>query len=153
MPGKTRPRRRSGSWTTSAVSFIDDPQLRQSVQKALNRGEAYHCMRRAISYVNSGQFRVKTEAEQKIWNECSRLIANAIVYYKALLLSRVDKQKVAAGDLEAIKILEMASPVAWRNVNLIGNFDFTTSSAPVDIEAFMALSRRRLLALLHDRPR
>jgi hypothetical protein len=30
-------------------------------------------MRRAISYVNSGKFRVKTEAEQQIWNECSRL--------------------------------------------------------------------------------
>jgi hypothetical protein len=26
-------------------------------------------------------------------------------------------------------------PSAWRNVNLIGNFDFTTSSTPVDIEA------------------
>jgi hypothetical protein len=31
-------------------------------------------MRRAISYVNSGKFRVKTEAEQQIWNESSRLI-------------------------------------------------------------------------------
>jgi TnpA family transposase len=45
------------------------PHLRQSVQKARNRGEAYHRMRRAISYVNSGRFRVKTEAEQQIWNE------------------------------------------------------------------------------------
>ena len=54
-------------------------------------------MRRAISYVNSGKFRVKTEAEQQIWNECSRLIANAIIYYNTLLLSRVYEQKVAAG--------------------------------------------------------
>ena len=30
------------------------------------------------------------------------------------------------------------SPVAWRNVNLIGNFDFTTSSSPVDIDALAA---------------
>jgi hypothetical protein len=28
--------------------------------------------------------------------------------------------------------------VAWRNVNLIGNFDFTTSSSPVDIEVLAA---------------
>jgi TnpA family transposase len=48
--------------TTFILKFIDDPVLRQSVQKALNRGEAYHRMRRAISYVNSGKFRVKTEA-------------------------------------------------------------------------------------------
>lgn len=44
----------------------------------------------------------------------------------------------AAGDLEAIRFLKGTSPVAWRNVNLIGNFDFTTSSSPVDIEALAA---------------
>ena len=95
-------------------------------------------MRRAISYVNSGNFRVKTEAEQQIWNECSRLIANAIIYCNTLLLSRVYEQKVAAGDLEAIECLKGISPVAWRIVNLIGNFDFTTSSSPVDINTLAA---------------
>jgi hypothetical protein len=87
--------------TKYLLDFIDDPALRQNVQKALNRGESYHRMRRAISYVNSGKFRVKTGAEQQIWNECSRLIANAIIFYNTLLLSRVYEQKVAAGDLDA----------------------------------------------------
>ena len=95
-------------------------------------------MRRAISYVNSGKFRVKTEAEQQIWNECSRLIANTIIFYNTLLLSRVYEQKAAAADLEAIKILKGISPVSWRNIHLIGNFDFTTNSTPVDIEALAA---------------
>ena len=124
--------------TIHILDFIDDPVLRQSVQKALNRGEAYHRMRRAISYVNSGKFRVKTEAEQQIWNECSRLIANAIIYYNTLLLSRVYEQKLAADDQEAIKILRGTSPVAWRDVNLIGNFDFAAGTSRVDIEALAA---------------
>jgi hypothetical protein len=29
-------------------------------------------------------------------------------------------------------------PVAWRNINLIGNFDFTHGSSAVDIEALAA---------------
>jgi TnpA family transposase len=124
--------------TIHILDFIDDPVLRQSVQKALNRGEAYHRMRRAISYVNSGKFRVKTEAEQQIWNECSRLIANAIIYYNTLLLSRVYEQKLAADDQEAIKILRGTSPVAWRDVNLIGNFDFAARTSQIDIEALAA---------------
>src|SRR5258708_26173718 len=33
--------------TIHILDFIDDLELRQSVQKALNRGEAYHRMRRA----------------------------------------------------------------------------------------------------------
>jgi TnpA family transposase len=124
--------------TLYILDFIDDPTLRQSVQKALNRGESYHRMRRAISYVNSGKFRVKTEAEQQIWNECSRLIANAIIFYNTLLLSRVHEQKVAAGDLEAIRILKNTSPVAWRDINLIGDFHFTTDPSPVDMEVLAA---------------
>ena len=124
--------------TAYILDFIDDTELRQSVQKALYRGEAYHRMRRAISYVNSGKFRVKTEAEQQIWNECSRLVANAIIHYNTLILSRVYDQKLAASDEEAIKILRGISPVAWRNVNLIGNFDFTAGTSPVDIEALAA---------------
>jgi hypothetical protein len=36
------------------------------------------------------------------------------------------------------RALRSTSPVAWLNVNLIGNFDFTTSSTPVDIEALAA---------------
>jgi len=54
--------------TLYILDFIDDPALRQSVQKALNRGEAYHRLRRAIAYVNAGKFRVKTEAEQQMGN-------------------------------------------------------------------------------------
>lgn len=121
--------------TIHILDFIDDPKFRQSVQKALNRGEAYHRMRRAISYVNSGKFRVKTEAEQQTWNDCSRLMGNSMIYYNMLLLSRVYEQKLAVGDKEAIKILKGVSPVAWRNFNLTGNFDFTTGASPVDIEA------------------
>ena len=124
--------------TNHILNFIDDPVLRQSIQKALNRGEAYHRMRRAISYVNSGKFRVKTEAEQQIWNECSRLIANAIIYYNTLILSRVYEQKLAAGDEQAVEILRKTSPVAWRNVNLFGNFDFTAGASTVDIEEMAA---------------
>jgi hypothetical protein len=46
--------------TLFILTFIDEVGLRQSVQKALNRGEAYHRFRRAICYVNAGKFRVKT---------------------------------------------------------------------------------------------
>ena len=38
----------------------------------------------------------------------------------------------AAGDLDVIEILQGISPVAWRNVHLIGNFDFTDGSSVVD---------------------
>jgi TnpA family transposase len=124
--------------TLYILTFIDDVGLRQSVQKALNRGEAYHRFRRAIAYVNAGKFRVQTEAEQHIWNECSRLIANAVIYYNTLLLSRVYEQKCAAGDHEAADIVKGISPNAWQHIHLIGAFDFDQAESPVDIDALAA---------------
>ena len=57
-------------------------------------------------------------AEQQIWNECSRLIANAVIYYNTLLLSRVYAQKQAAGDHVAAEIVKEISPNAWQHVHL-----------------------------------
>lgn len=81
---------------------------------------------------------MKTEAEQQIWNECSRLLTNAIIYYNSLLLSGVYEQKRTEGDQTAIAIIRKTSPVAWRNVNLFGAMDFRADSLPVDIAALVA---------------
>jgi len=124
--------------TLYILEFIDDVELRQCVQKALNRGEAYHRLRRAVAFVNGGKFRVKTEAEQQLWNECSRLITNAIIHYNTVLLSRVYEQKQAAGDQEAQAVIKNVSPVAWQNVNLFGSFEFSPSTSKIDIDALVA---------------
>lgn len=124
--------------TLYILDFIDDVNLRQCVQKALNRGEAYHRLRRAVAFVNGGKFRVKTETEQQIWNECSRLITNAIIYYNTVLLSRVYEQKQAAGDQVALSLIEGVSPVAWQNVNLFGSFEFNQSGTKIDVDAMVA---------------
>ena len=55
--------------------YVDSLPLRQNVQRALNRGESYHQLRRAISHANFGKLRFKSELEQQLWSECGRLIA------------------------------------------------------------------------------
>lgn len=124
--------------TLYILEFIDNVELRQCVQKALNRGEAYHRLRRAVAFVNGGKFRVKTEAEQQLWNECSRLLTNAIIYYNTLLLSRVYEQKQAVGDQEAQAMIKGISPVAWQNVNMFGSFEFNPAISKIDIDALIA---------------
>jgi hypothetical protein len=56
-----------------------------------------------------------------------RLIANAVIHYNTLLLSRVYAQKQAAGDHAAAEIVKDISPNAWQHVHLIGAFDFEQS--------------------------
>ena len=124
--------------TIYILDFIDDVELRQSVQKALNRGEAYHRFRRAVAFINAGKFKVQTETEQQVWNDCARLIANAVIYYNTALLSKVYEQKVAAGDLDAIAFIQGMSPVTWQHVNMFGSFEFSDEAPDIDMEALAA---------------
>ena len=74
-----------------------------------------------------GKFRVKTELEQQIWNDCARLVSNCIIFYNIWILSKLHEQLIAAKKYTAAAIVEKISPVAWRNVNLRGNFKFKSS--------------------------
>lgn len=116
------------------LEYIDSPPLRQNVQRALNRGENYHQLRRAVAYANVGKLRFKAEDEQVLWSECSRLITNCIIYYNATILSRLLEQHQAAGDVAAIAELAQVSPVAWQHINLYGRYEFTRTPAPIDVD-------------------
>ncbi len=116
------------------LNYIDSLTVRQGIQKALNRGEAYHKLRRAVFHVHQGKFRVKTELEQNIWNECARFLTNCIIFYNAYILSALLTQAEKAGRTEEAEIIKRISPVAWRHVNFLGRFVFQRSQNPINID-------------------
>jgi TnpA family transposase len=63
------------------LNFINDPEIRQNVRHALNRGEAYHQLRRAIANVHGRKFRGSSDRELELWNEYARLMTNCIIYH------------------------------------------------------------------------
>jgi len=119
------------------LKYVDDVLLRQNVQKALNRGEDYHQLRRAISHEHSGKFRVDTEQEQQVWSECSRLVANAIIFYNAYLLSKMLTQLEKAKQFDLAELIKKVSPIARRHVNLGGRFEFTARKKMPDIDTLL----------------
>jgi TnpA family transposase len=114
------------------LEFIDSQPLRRNVQKALNRGESYHKLRRAVSYANFGKLRFKTENDQQLWNECSRLLTNCIIYYNASLLSNMLTYMENNG--QDPEILKQISPVVWQHINLFGRYEFNKQQEFLDME-------------------
>jgi len=119
------------------LKYVDNLLLRQNVQKALNRVEAFHQLRRAISHDNSGKFRADTEAEQNIWNECSRLVGDAIIFYNTFLLSKLLEQLGKENNIEIIERIKKISPIAWQHVNLGGRFKLTGQKEPMEIDLLL----------------
>jgi TnpA family transposase len=116
------------------LDYIDSLTLRQNVQRALNRGENYYHLRRAVSYANSGKLRFKSEAEQQIWDECARLITNVIIYYNASILSDLVEHKKKAGDQEGATLLTRVSPVAWQHINLYGRYELRKTTEDINLD-------------------
>ncbi len=119
------------------LDYVDNETLRRYVQKTLNRGEAFHQLRRVIAEINGKQFRGSHEAEIELWNECARLIANCIIYYDALILSRLKEYFEERESNESLELLKRISPVAWQHINLSGFYTFASNDEGFDIEALI----------------
>jgi hypothetical protein len=119
------------------LKFVDSLTLRHNVIQALNRGEGYHQLKRAVSHANFGKLRFKTEQEQHIWNECSRLLTNAIIYFNALTLSALLATREDAEDPNFKEQLRRISPIAWQHVNFYGHYEFKSMGKTIDLQSLI----------------
>ncbi|MDC5841067.1 transposase [Vibrio europaeus] len=119
------------------LDYVDDKVLRQFVQQALNRGEAYHQLRRAIASINGNQFRGGNDYQIDQWNDCARIIANCIIYYNSALLSNLIEKFEQEGNLEVVSLIAGLSPVAWRHIQLAGNYTFGIQKDNIVLEKLL----------------
>jgi TnpA family transposase len=125
------------------LNYVDSLRLRRNVQRALNRGESYHKLVRAVAYANAGKLRVRTDQEQQLWSECSRLLANCVIYYNACILSQLLNHAERKGDCALADRIKLISPVSWKHVNFYGEYTFRNAGDIVDLDLMIS----RLAAL------
>jgi hypothetical protein len=94
-------------------------------------------LRRAISNDNGDQFRGSPDEEIELWNECARLVTNAIIYFNSSILSQLLTSFEHQNDNTRIQIVKQASPVAWYNINLKGTYNFELSEKLPNLEELM----------------
>ena len=112
--------------------FPDDPDMRSNVHRSLNHGEALHQLVSAIRKVSDKKLPGKNEIE--MYNECTRFVANCIIYYNAALLSELyntyNKQKQQIH----CDLIKRLSPIAWQHINLIGKYEFCQNQKILNIQ-------------------
>lgn len=120
------------------LKFINDPKRRQIIREALNRGEGYHQLTGKIGGVNGGKFIGTTELELEMTNECCRFIANCIIYYNALILSKIYEAQEKLENEAALEFIRRLSPIAWRHIILNGRYEFSTIPFDIDLDKIIA---------------
>jgi TnpA family transposase len=110
------------------LRYIDILQLRQTVEKQLNKGENVNKFSRAVSFGNNQEFLSGDPVEQEIAEGCRRLIKNAIICWNYLYFTK----KIAETENEELKkelltSIRNGSMVTWQHINLHGEYDFSDS--------------------------
>jgi hypothetical protein len=90
-----------------------------------------------VSYANFGKLRFRNEDDQQLWQECSRLITNSIIFYNTAILSRLWAYKEAAGDATGAALITQISPIAWQHINFYGRYEFTKGPEPINLDAIV----------------
>ena len=103
------------------LKTINDKQFRTAIEFALNRGEAFNNLYRAIALLNGGKFRGQSEAEMILWDQCTRLVASIILYYNAYILNHLYLNAKSQAEKDLILAL---SPGAWIHINMLGYYRF-----------------------------
>jgi Tn3 transposase DDE domain len=81
--------------------------------------------------------RLKLEYEQELWSECSRLIANCIIFYNASILSRLLEHQERTGDTQGAEATKKVCLVAWQHINLQGRFEFLKAPDALNVDAII----------------
>lgn len=108
------------------LHYIDDVELRQIVEKQLNKIESSHRFSREISIGNGREMLQAEKQEQEIAEACKRLIKNAIVCWNYLYLTqKIAEERDPETKKALLQSIATRSVVSWRHVNLLGEYDFS----------------------------
>lgn len=112
--------------TDFLLTYIDDVELRQRIEKQLNKIEASNRFSKAVFFGNNAEFIFASQEQQNIANNCKRLIQNAVILWNYLYINKKLQQAKSQNQKdEIIEALKNSSIVHWSHINFYGTYDFT----------------------------
>lgn len=121
--------------TIFLLKYIDDVELRQTIEKQLNKLESSNKFAKAVFYGNNQEFQQAVKEEQVITEGCKRLIQNAIVCWNYLYLSQlIYNAEIETEKQNLIQTIRNGSVVTWQHINLQGEYDFSEEVLKDSIE-------------------
>ena len=112
--------------TNFLLNYFDDHQLRQNIQKQLNRVELLQAFNGAVFWDRGGEFYVASLDEQKKYALCRSILQNSVILWKYLeLTKRIKTLKSPSMRMKYIQSIARGSVLSWAHINFHGTYDFS----------------------------
>lgn len=111
------------------LQYLRDPKLQRNIHKSQNQIESYHQLRAAIAQVGGRkELTGRTDIAIATSNQCSRLIANAIICYNSIMLTKLLNKYEQTGNKKILALVKKISPVAWQHIHFSGHYAFNINN-------------------------
>jgi TnpA family transposase len=115
--------------TIFLLRYIDELELRQMIEKQLNKVENSNKFAKAVFFGNNQEFQYGSKEEQDKADSCKRLIENSIICWNYLYLSHLISKTNGENNKKGIlKVIKNGSVVVWQHINLYGEYDFSENN-------------------------
>ena len=108
--------------TEYILQYLTDSDLRDKVQRQLNKGEHRHALARWIFFANQGRFQVGDYEEIMNKASCLSLVSNAVLYWNTVKMSEIIKQLESNGEMISDIALSHISLLPHRHVIPMGTY-------------------------------
>lgn len=110
--------------TAFLLEYFDDVELRQKIEKQLNKGELANKFSSAVSFANNQEILQVEREEQEIAIVCKVIIQNIIILWNYVELTKMIIRADEARRVEILANILNGSILAWGHANLLGTYDF-----------------------------
>ena len=113
--------------TQYILKYITDSDLRDKVQRQLNKGEHRHQLARCIFFANQGKFQVGDYEEIMNKASCLSLVSNAVLYWNTVKMTEIIERLKQNGETISDETLTHISLLPHKHLITMGTY-FTDST-------------------------
>ena len=113
------------------LEYINDVELRQTIEKQLNKGELANRFASAVSFAAESMSESYKE-DQEVFALCQMIIQNIIILWNYIELTKIIMQSDLKTQAVLINNVTNASIITWQHVNLHGTYDFSNLAVAND---------------------
>ena len=112
------------------MEYLGSQELRQTIQGALNKSEAFNGFTKWVGFGSAGIIQNNNREEQRKIIKYNHLVSNCLIFYNVFEISRILQEYIQAGNTIEEEILGALSPYLTKHINRFGSYNLDLNRKP-----------------------
>ena len=116
------------------MEYLGSQELRQTIQGALNKSEAFNGFTKWVGFGNAGIIQNNNRDDQRKIIKYNHLVSNCLIFYNVFEISRILQEYIQAGNTIEEEIVGALSPYLTKHINRFGSYSLDLNRKPPHLD-------------------